>query len=60
MEATTLFTYPNYSEESKEARGILDINESTLAEMSAHAFGLQGIPYYQAEKPREHLQMSQY
>ena len=28
--------------------------------MSSHAFGLQGIPYYCDEKPRELLQISQY
>jgi hypothetical protein len=60
MEAKTLFTYPNYSAESKEARGILDISESTLYEMSSHSFGLQGIPYYQEKEPHEPVSISQY
>lgn len=60
IEAKALFTYPNYSAESKESRGMLDISESTLNEMSSHTFGLEGIPYYVDKEPRKNVSISQY
>ena len=41
-------------------RKILEISVSTMYEMSSHAFGLDGIQFYTAVIPKEHLQISSY
>ncbi len=41
-------------------RKILEISVSTMYEMSAHAFGLDGIQFYTAVHPKEQLQISSY
>lgn len=41
-------------------RKILEISVSTMYEMSAHAFGLEGIQFYTAVNPKEPLQISSY